>query len=175
MAGAYGYGQGIAAGAAHEFFHFFRSGVGGILRAYLYFVLYAGQSTKLRLYHYAALMSIFNNFSGLRDVLLEGMAGIVDHNGSKSAVDAGLAGCEICAVVQMQNDRDLRIQFNSSLYHLYQIDGVGILSCACGSLKDQGGLKLCSCLGDTLHDLHVVDVECADSISAVIGLLEHLG
>ena len=28
-------------------------------------------------------------------------------------------------------------------------------------------------LGDTLHDLHVVDVERADGVSAVIGFFEH--
>ena len=36
-----------------------------------------------------------------------------------------------------------------------------------------GALHLLAGLGDALHDLHIVDVEGADGVAAVIGLLKH--
>ena len=77
-------------------------------------------------------------------------------------------------MIEVKDDRDLRMKLDSCLDKLYKIDGVGVLSCAGGSLEDQGGSQLGSCLGNTLNDLHVVDVESSDSIAAVIGLFEHL-
>ncbi len=44
-----------------------------------------------------------------------------------------------------------------------------------GNLKNDGSVFLLAGLGDALHDLHVVDVERADGVAAVIRLLEHFG
>ena len=67
------------------------------------------------------------------------------------------------------------MNLKSSLYKLYQIDGVSVLSCSLGSLKDDRRIQLGSCLGDSLDNLHVVDVESANCIAALVCLLEHLG
>ena len=67
------------------------------------------------------------------------------------------------------------IFFNSSLYQLQKICMVCICTCSLGYLKDNGALELACRLCDTLNDLHVVYIESADSITAVICLLEHFG
>ena len=54
----------------------------------------------------------------------------VDHNGSESAIDTGLAEFKAVAVIQMQSDRNIRILDNCCLNQLYQISMVGISSCA---------------------------------------------
>ena len=41
--------------------------------------------------------------------------------------------------------------------------------------EDQRGIDFLGSFGDTLDDLHVIDVESADGVAAVVGLLEHLG
>ena len=136
-------------------------------------ILDACECAELSLNYYAVLMSILGDLLGLSNIFLEIMAGIVDHNGSKTAVNALLADVEVCAVIQVQSDRNLGIQLNSCLDELLQINGIRVLSCSCGCLKDNGRLELCCCLCDTLNDLHVVDIECADRVSAVISLFEH--
>ena len=73
----------------------------------------------------------------------------------------------------MQRDGDIGALDHSGLHQLHQIGVVGIGAGALGHLQDQGSLLLLSSLGDTLNDLHVVDIERADSVSAVIGLFEH--
>ena len=129
--------EGVNAGSLDELFDLVGIGVLCLVIRDIDIILDAGQGAELSLDNNAVLMRILGDLAGLLDVLLEGMAGIVDHNGSEAVVYAVLAGSEICAVVQMQNDRDLRMQLYGRLYQLYQIDGVRILSGAGGSLQDQ--------------------------------------
>jgi hypothetical protein len=51
---------------------------------------------------------------------------------------------------------------------------VGVSACALGNLQDNGSMLLLASFGNSLNDLHVVDVESADSVAAVVGLLKHL-
>ncbi|CAN4035301.1 TM1266 family iron-only hydrogenase system putative regulator, partial [Dysosmobacter welbionis] len=44
-----------------------------------------------------------------------------------------------------------------------------------GHLENQGSLQIPGGLGDALDDLHIVDVERADGIAAVVGFFEHFG
>ena len=138
-----------------------------------YSILDAGECSELSLNYYAVLVSIVSNLLGLGNVFLKIVAGIVDHDRCKSAVYAFLADLEVCAVIQVQSDRDLGIQLNSCFNELLQINGIRILSCTCRCLKDDGRLELSCSLCNTLYDLHVVDIKCADSVSAVISLFEH--
>ena len=64
---------------------------------------------------------------------------------------------------------------NGCLCQRHEVRRLGVLPRACGDLQDDGGLNLTCCLGDRLHDLHVVDVEGADGVTAGIRLFEHLG
>ena len=120
-------------------------------------------------------MGILDDLAGQGDVVLEAVGGAVDHDGGEAAVDAALAGLEVGAVIQMQDDGDIRVLDDGSLDQLHQIGVVGIGARALGNLQDDGGLQLAAGLGDALHDLHVVDVESADGVAAVVSLLEHFG
>ena len=164
--------QRINAGLLHKLFNLFRMRIECLIRLYRNSVFLSCQSSKFSLYNNAALMSIFSNLSGNLNVLLERMAGVVDHNGSKSVVDAILAGLKICTVIQMKNDRKLRVKLCCCLNKLDKVYGIRILSCALGSLKNNGALQLCCCVRDSLNDFHVVDVESSDCVAAVISLLK---
>ena len=73
----------------------------------------------------------------------------------------------------MQNDGDIGAALHSGLNQLHQIGVVGIGAGALGNLQDHGSVLLLASLGNALHDLHIVDVERADGIAAIIGFLEH--
>ena len=145
----------------------------GLLGGDLHVVLDAGQSAQLGLYHHAVVVGVLHNLLGDLDVLLEGLGGGVDHDGGKAAVNAGLAGLKVGAVVQMQHDGDVGALDGSGLHQLHQVGVVGVGTGALGHLKDQGSIQVPGGLGDALDDLHIVDVEGADGVAAVIGLLEH--
>ncbi len=91
-----------------EFLHLFGMGVGGVLGGDLDVVLDAGQGAQLGFHHDAVVVGVLDDLLGDLDVLLKGLGGAVDHNGGEAAVDAGLAGLEVRAVVQMQRDGDAR-------------------------------------------------------------------
>ncbi len=146
-----------------------------VISSHVHFVLNAGQSTQLSLDHNAVIVSVLNDLTGDLDVLSERLGGSVDHNGGEAAVDAGLAGLEAVAVIQMQRDRDLRALDGSGLNQLHQVGVVGIGARALGHLQDNRSLLLAAGFGDGLNDFHVVHVESADSVAAVISLLEHFG
>ena len=121
------------------------------------------------------IVSVLYDFTGDLDVLLEGLGGSVDHDGSEAAVDAGLAGLEAVAVVQVQSDGNFGALDNSSLNQLHQVGVVSVGAGTLGNLQDDGSLLFLTSLSDGLNDLHVVDVESADGVTAVISLLKHLG
>ena len=166
--------KGVNTGLADELFNIVRIGVGGILSGNLDIIFDAGQGSQLSLYDYAVSMCILNDLSGDLDILFKRLGGSIDHDRSETIVNAVLAGLEVRAVIQMQSNRKIRIQCQSTLYQLYKIYGIRICSCALGCLKDDRRIQLMSCLGDTLNDLHVVDVECADCVAAFVSLLKHL-
>ena len=138
-------------------------------------VLDAGQSAQLRLDHHAVIVRILDDLAGDLDVLRERLGGRVDHDGGEAAVNAGLAGLKAVAMIQVQRDRNLRALDDRGLNQLHQVGVVGIRAGALGNLQDDRGLLLAAGLGDGLDDLHVVHVESADSVAAVVSLLEHFG
>ena len=140
-----------------------------------HFVFHAGQSAQLSLDNNAVVMGILNDLLGQSDVFLEGLGGGVDHNGGETAVNAALAQLEAVTVVQVQSDGDFGIFNDGSLDQLHEVRVVGVGTSALGNLQDDGRLQLAGSFGDALNDLHVVDVESADGVAAVVGLLEHFG
>ena len=63
---------------------------------------------------------------------------------------------------------------DSRLDELHQIDVLGVGAGALGDLKDQRSALFDRGLGDALNDFHVVDVESADGVAAIVGFLKHL-
>ena len=80
----------------------------------------------------------------------------------------------------MDNDRKIKAGSllsvgNSGLDELHKINVLCVVASALGNLEDKRSAKLDSGFGDALYNLHVVNVESADGVSAVIGFLEHFG
>ena len=136
-------------------------------------ILNAGEGAELGLDHDTVIVSVLDDLAGQGDVLVKGLGGGVDHDGGEAAVDAGLAQLEGVAVVQMQGDGDLGILDDGSLDQLHEVGVVRVGTGALGHLEDDGALELAGSFGDALDDFHVVDVEGADGITAVVGFRKH--
>ena len=165
--------EGIAACSGYKFLDFFRTGIACLACLDNNFILNTFKCSELCLYDNTVIVCVFDNLSGQRNVVLERFGRSVDHNRSKSAVDAALAEFKRITVIEMECDRDLRILDHCCLNQLYQIGVVRICARTLGDLKDHRAVQFASCFCDTLNDFHIVHVECADGISAVISLLEH--
>ena len=85
-----------------------------------------GQGAELGLDDHAVVMGVLDDLAGDLDVLVEGLGGGVDHDGGEAAVDAGLAGLEVGAMVQMQGNGDLGALDDSGLDQLDQVGVVGV-------------------------------------------------
>ena len=164
----------VNAGLGNKFFNLCGIGVGRILCRYVYIILYAGKSAKLALDSNAACMGVFNDLSGDRDVVFKAVLAAVDHYRRKSAVDAGFADLKVIAVVKVKGDIKSGLE-HCSLDQLYEIAVLCIFACAGRNLKDKGCLLLHRSFGDALYDLHVVNVERADSVTACVCFFEHFG
>ena len=173
MRGTNGDGKGVAAGLGDEFLDFFGMGVGRLVRRDLDLVLNAGEGAELGLDDHAVVMGILDDLAGQGDIVLKGLGGSVNHDGREAAVDAALAQLKAVAVVKVQRNRDIGVLDNRRFHQLHQIGVIGIRARALGHLQDDGSLQLTRRLGDALNDFHVVDVESADRIAAVIRLLKH--
>ena len=75
----------------------------------------------------------------------------------------------------MQNDRNIGAALHSGLNQLHKIGMVGIGAGALADLQDHRRVLFLTGFGDALHDFHVIHVECADSIAAIVSFLEHFG
>ena len=173
MAGADGDGQRIHAGTGNEFLHLGRVGELGVRLRNVDGVFNAGQLAKLALYHHTALVRIFHHLAGDGDVVLKAELGAVDHHGGESAVNAVLADLKAVAMVQMQRNGNGGIGYGR-LHQLDQINVLGIFAGAGRNLQNDGSLFQLGSFGNSLHDLHIVDVESAYGVAALIGFLEHI-
>ncbi len=172
VGGADGDGEGVDTGAVHEVLDLLGAGVGGVLGHDV--VLDAGENAQLTLDDHAVGVCVLHDLAGQGDVVLVGVVGAVDHDGGEAAVDAGLADLEVGAVIEVERQINAAVG-NGGLRQSDEIRMLGVLTGTGRHLQDDGGLDLACGLGDGLNDLHVVDVECADGVAALVGLLEHLG
>ena len=73
----------------------------------------------------------------------------------------------------MESNGKSRLLFGS-LNKLDKIGMVCIGSCTLGYLENERSIELFCGFGDTLNNLHIVDVESADGVAALISVLKHL-
>ncbi len=119
-------------------------------------------------------MGVFYDLAGLAHIFFIRQGGTVKHNGGESAVDTLFADFKRVAVVQMQGNGKVG-DFQCGFDEFYQIFVIGIRACTFGNLENQGRVNFFGCFCDSLDDLHIVHIKCADGIAAVIRLLEHFG
>ena len=172
MARADGDGEGVDARLFDELFDFFRLRVSCIMRSDLHIVLDAGELAELCLDDDAVLVCVSNDFLRALDVLFELILGAIIHDGRETVIDAGFARLEVRAVIEVQGDRDV-VDLEGSEDEMTEIRALCIFAGAGGCLEDDRGLQFSSCFRDTLDDLHVVDVESADGVAALVSFLEH--
>ena len=165
--------EGVNTGLGNELLNLLGTGVGGILGGNRNLVLNAGQRAQLGLDGDTMIVSVLNDLLGDLNILSKGLGRGVDHNGSKAAIDTALTGLEAVTMIQMQRDGQAGFD-NGSLNELSQVGVVGIGAGTLGNLQDQGSLDFQGGLGDALNNFHVVDVESADGVAALISLLKHL-
>ena len=135
-------------------------------------VLDARELAKLALDDDIVRVGVLDDALRKLDVFLEVQVRAVDHDGGEAVVNTGFARLEIRAVIEVQGDGQI-LAFERSLHEVLEVGGLRVLSCTGGSLQDDGGLQRSCRFGDTLDDLHVVDVESADGVAALVGFLEH--
>ena len=164
--------EGVNARLTNEFLNLFRLRVSCLVSSNLYIILDTSKFAELSLNANAMLMSVSNNFLRTFDVLFEVIVRTIEHDRRETVIDASFASLEVCAVVEVQSNRDI-VDLQSSLNEVTEIRALCIFTSASGSLKDNRGIQLSSCFRDTLNDFHVVDVESTDSVTALISFLEH--
>jgi len=172
--------EGVNASLGNELLDLFRTGVRGILVGNLDFVLNAGERAQFAFDYNAVIVRVLDDLLGQRDVVRKGLGGTVDHNGGEAAVDAALAQFERIAVVEVHADREIKARglfrvFNRRFDQLHQIDVLRIRARTLGNLQDQRSALFDRRFGDALDDLHIVYVESADGVTAIVGFLKHLG
>ncbi len=165
--------KGVTSGSCYEFLNLFRTGVAFLTVLNLNLILNTCEGTELSLNYNAVSMRILNNLLRESYVVIERLAGSIDHNGSETAVDAGLTKLKAVTVIQVKSDRDLRILDYCSLNKLNKIGVVRVCAGTLGYLKNNRAVQLAGSFGDTLYDFHVVYVEGTDCVSAVICLCKH--
>ena len=137
----------IAACALDKFLNVLGTGVGRILGGDIYLVLNAGECAKLCLDDNSVIVSVLNDLTGERNVILKGLGGCVDHDGGEAAVYAGFAKLIAVTVVKMECYGKSSL-LDRSLNKLHQIGVVCVRARALGHLEDDRSFVLCGGLCD---------------------------
>ena len=125
MAGSDGNCQRIHSGLVNKFLYLIRIGKHCLFRIHTDRIFDSGKRPQLSLYHYAMSMRIFRHFLGFCNIVLKRMAGIINHDRSKAVIYAVFANVKICAMVQMQYDRNIT-QLYCRFHQFSQVNRVRI-------------------------------------------------
>ncbi len=182
MAGADGDGQRIHAGQLGKLDRLSR--VCDVLQARsarAVAVLNAAQHADFAFDGDAARVREIDHFFGDFHVLFKagrslavGLERPIHHHRGKAQFDGALAGFKAVAVVQVHGQGNLRIQFAGRQNQVIEVAVLGVGARPAAGLDDDRRLGLLRRLHDGLNLFHIVDVECADAITALGGLVEQL-
>jgi len=156
-------------------------GVGVVAGLSLDIILDTSKDTELTLDSDVVLMSVLDDLLGKSDVLLIRKSRAIDHDIAEAAGDAIDAKLVAVTVIKVESDgdtlaisRDLLGVFNSTLSHVTEEGLVGISTSTTRNLKDNRALSLDASSDDSLHLLHVIEVECRDCEAVLHSTSEHL-
>ena len=141
----------------------------------------AAEHADLAFDRHAALVRVLDHLAGDFDVLFKGRGRLavflqraVHHDRGEAQLDGALAGLKAVAVILVHGDRDLGIQLGRGQHQVEEVEVFGKLARAAAGLDDDRRLGFLGRHHDGLDLFHVVDVECADAVSALGGLVEKL-
>ena len=182
VAGADGDGQGVDAGALGKLDCLV--GVGDVVKAAAagaVAVFNAAQHADFAFDRYAALVRIVDDLAGDFDILFKGGRGLavgleraVHHDAGVAELDGALAGLKAVAVILVHGDGNLGVELCRGLDEPEEVEILGKLARAAAGLDDDRGLGFLGRHHDGLNLFHIVDVECADAVTALGGLVEKL-
>ena len=182
MAGADGNRQGIHASLLHELHRLIR--IGQVLQtaaARAMTVFDPAQAADLAFHRDALGVRQFHHFTRHFDVVFEARRRLavfhqraVHHHAGEAHVNRALAGGHAVAVILVQYDRKIRIDFGSRDHQVIQEAILRIGTRPAARLHDHGRLGFRCRLHDRLNLFHVVDVERANSVPAFGRLVEKL-
>jgi len=179
VAGADGDGEGVDASALDKVDDLV--GVGVVAGLGLDIILDTGEDTKLTLDSDVVLVGVLDDLLGESDVILIGKSRAVDHDVAEAEADAVDAELVAVTVVEVESDgdalavrRDLLGVLDSTLSHVAEEGLVGISASTTGNLQDDRALGLNASSDDSLHLLHVVEIEGRDCEAVLHSASEHL-
>jgi len=179
VAGTDGDSKGVDTGALDKVDNLV--GVGVVAGLGLDIILDTSKDTELTLDGDVVLMSVLDNLLGESDVLLIGESRAVDHDVAEAIADAINAELIAVTMIKVESDGDTLVLgvdllgvLNSTLSHVTEEGLVGISTSTLGHLEDDRALALDASSDDSLHLLHVVEVESRDSEALLHSMSEHL-
>ena len=116
VAGADGDGERVAAGTLHKLHGLIGIGIDAVLGRDVF--LNPGKAAQFGFHPDAVGMGVFHDPLGHGNILFEGVVRTVNHHGGEAAVNAGLAGFKIRAVIQVQGNGDLGALNDRRLHQL---------------------------------------------------------
>jgi len=179
VAGADGDGEGVDASALDKVDDLV--GVGVVAGLGLDIILDTSEDTELTLDSDVVLVGVLDDLLGQSDVLLVGESRAVDHDVAEAAGNAINAELVAVTVIEVEGDGDalavggdLLGVLNGTLGHVTQKSLVGIGTSTARNLQDNRALCLDASSDDSLHLLHVVEVEGRNCEALLDGVGEHL-
>jgi len=178
VAGTDGDSEGVDASALDEVDNLV--GVGVVAGLGLDIILDTSKDTELTLDGDVVLMSVLDNLLGESDVLLIRKSRAIDHDVAEAAGDAIDAELVAVTMIKVKSDgntlvisRDLLGVFDGTLSHVTKEGLVSISTSTTRNLKDNRALGLDASGDDSLHLLHVVEVESGNSKALLHSMSEH--
>jgi len=179
VAGTDGDSKGINTGALDKVDNLV--GVGVVAGLGLDIILDTGKNTELTLDGDVVLMSVLDNLLGKSDVLLIRKSRTVDHDIAEAAGNAVNAKLVAVTMIKVESDGDTLVirgdllgVLNGTLSHVTKKSLVSIGTSTTRNLKDNRALGLDASSDDSLHLLHVVEVESGNCKALLHSMSEHL-
>jgi hypothetical protein len=144
-------------------------------------VFHAAQHADLAFDRDAALVRVIDHLARHFDVLFKAgrrlavfLQRAIHHHRGKAQLDGALAGLKAVAVILVHGDGNVGIELAGRQDQVKEIAVLRKLARAAAGLDDDRRLGFLGRFHDGLNLFHIVDVERADAVTALGGLVEEL-